>query len=293
MIRKKVLGMGEILWDLLPNGRQLGGAPANFAFHAKQLGLDAGVVSAVGQDSDGKDILEMIMRFGLRSFIGVNEKPTGTVSVTLDDQGVPVYVIHQNVAWDFVNPMPDATEWVQEAAAICFGSLAQRSPRTRKTILELLDIAPSDCLKIFDINLRQKFYSKDIIEASLQKANILKINDEEILTLGSMFGLGDQEEIIAERALRQFRLDYLALTKGSTGSWMFSAFDSSWLPTPKVAVADTVGAGDSFTAAMAAGIISGKKLQVTHQLAVDVSAYVCTQRGATPELPDKIKLEFE
>ena len=293
MISKKVLGMGEILWDLLPKGRQLGGAPANFAFHAKQLGLDAGVVSAVGQDSDGKDILEIIMRFGLKSFIGVNDKPTGTVSVTLDEQGVPVYIIHQNVAWDFVKPMPDATEWAREAAAICFGSLAQRSERTRKTIQELLDIAPSTCLKIFDINLRQKFYNREIIEESLQKANILKINDEEIIILGKMFGLGDQEEIIAERALRKFRLDYVALTKGSSGSWMFSGFDSSWLPTPRVTVADTVGAGDSFTAAMAAGILSGKKLQDTHKLAVEVSAYVCTQRGATSELPAHIKKEFE
>jgi fructokinase len=293
MSSKKVLGMGEILWDLLPNGRQLGGAPANFAFHAKQLDLDAGVVSAVGQDGNGKDILEMIMRFGLRSFIGVNENPTGTVSVTLNEHGVPVYIIHENVAWDFVDPMPDATEWARETAAICFGSLAQRSAQTRKTIHELLEIAPPGCLKIFDINLRQKFHTREIIESSLQEANILKINDEEIMILGEMFNLGDQEEIIAERAIRQFRLDYLALTKGGTGSWMFSGFDSSWLPTPKVTVADTVGAGDSFTAAMAAGILSGKKLQDIHKLAVEVSAFVCTQRGATPELPPAIKKEFE
>lgn len=286
---KKILGIGEILWDLLPGGKQLGGAPANFAFHARQLGLDAGIVSAVGRDLDGKEILDRILQYGIRCFISVNDKPTGTVSVSLDQQGIPHYLIHENVAWDFADTVSDALDWAGQCEAICFGSLAQRSPVTRETIHAMLKEAPSSCLKIFDINLRQQFYNKEIIEESLREANILKINDEELRTLGEMFGLGKEEEIIAEKALRQFRLDYLALTKGASGSWMFSVTDASWLDTPNVQVADTVGAGDSFTAALVKGILAGKKLSEVHKLAVEVSAYVCTQKGATPDLPEKFK----
>lgn len=249
-------------------------------------------MSAVGRDADGKDILEIIMKCGIKSFIGVNERPTGTVSVSIDSKGVPVYIIHENVAWDFVNSMPDALEWATQADAVCFGSLAQRSSVSKSSIHEILETVPENCLKVFDINLRQQYYSRETILASLQKAGILKINDEEIMVLGKMFGLGDKEEIIAEKALREFRLDYLALTKGATGSWLFSPIDASWLPTPKVEVVDTVGAGDSFTAAMVAGILSGKKLPDVHRLAVEVSAFVCTRAGGTPELPDEMKEEF-
>ncbi len=290
---RRVIGIGEILWDVLPDGWQLGGAPANFAFHAKQLGFNAGIISAVGRDMEGKDILEIILKSGIKSFIAVNELPTGTVSVTLNDHGVPVYIIHENVAWDKIPDMPDAREWVDQCDAFCFGTLAQRSVISRKTIQNLLSSVPADCLKVFDINLRQNFYSKESIESSITMANILKINDEEIKIIGNMFGLGNEEEEIAEKALRKFRLEYIALTKGSAGSWMFSAFDSSFLPTPKVNIADTVGAGDSFTAAMIAGILSGKKLAEVHQLAIDVSAYVCTQAGATPALPGELKNKFK
>ncbi len=286
---KKIIGIGEILWDMLPSGKQLGGAPANFAFHANQLGNASAVISAVGRDEDGKDILEMILGSGIRSFIGVNEKPTGTVSVELNAGGIPNYIIHENVAWDFIEVMPDAMEWIREADAVCFGSLAQRSLISRQSIHKLLDNVPSHCVRIFDINLRQHFYNREIIETSLHKASVLKINDEEIMTIGKMFSLGDHEEIIAERLLREFHLDYLALTKGASGSWMFSAVDASFLPTPSVHVVDTVGAGDSFTAAMTTGILSGKKLPDIHKLAVEVSAFVCTCAGATPELPDNFK----
>ncbi len=290
---RKITGIGEILWDMLPGGRQLGGAPANFACHARQLGYNAGIISAVGRDMEGKDILESILNSGIKSFIAINDRPTGTVSVSLDESGVPVYTIHENVAWDRIPEMPDAREWVEQCEAFCFGTLAQRSEISRNTIHNLLSIVPDNCLKVFDINLRQHFYSKEVIESSLTMANVLKINDDEIGIIGEMFGLGDKEEIIAEKALRKFRLEFLALTKGSKGSWMFSTFDSSYLPTPKVKIADTVGAGDSFTAAMIAGILSGKKLAEVHQLAIDVSAFVCTQAGATPELPAEIKNKFK
>ena len=293
MKNKKILGIGEILWDLFPEGRQLGGAPANFVFHAKQLGLDAGVVSAVGQDPDGKDILEFIMKSGIKSFIGVNDKPTGTVSVSLNAKEGPVYTIHENAAWDFVEINPDAIEWAKQADAVCFGSLAQRSAVTKNTIHKILDIVADDCLNVFDVNLRQNYYSRETILSSLQKASILKTNKEEMILLGKMFGLGEEEDIIAEKALREFNLDYVALTKGAAGSCLFSTSDESWLPTPKVEVVDTVGAGDSFTAAMVAAILNGKKLGDVHKLAVEVSAFVCTRAGGTPELPDHLKKEFK
>jgi fructokinase len=289
---KKVVGIGEILWDLLPQGRQLGGAPANFAFHTHQLGFETGVISAVGRDLEGKDILEIILNSGIKSFIGVNEKPTGTVSISINEKGIPVYIIHENVAWDFITALDDALEFTGEASAVCFGSLAQRSEISRNCIYRILDQAPKSCLRIFDINLRQNFYTKEIISTSLQKANILKINDEEIFILGRMFELGAVEEDIALSSMKKFDLDYLALTKGSTGSRMFTKTEASYLPTPAVKVVDTVGAGDSFTAAMVSGILAGKKLEDIHRLAVEVSAFVCTCPGGTPELPRQIREKF-
>ncbi len=283
------IGIGEILWDLLPEGKMLGGAPTNFAFHIHQMHVNSAIISAVGKDPLGDEILRTIKGKNLVSLIQTNEKPTGTVSVTLDEAGIPTYIIHENVAWDFVETTGEGLEYAKKADAICFGSLAQRSPLTKNTIQNILKTASPDTIKIFDINIRQDFYHPELIESSLHLSNILKINDEELILLSEMLGLQGEEYELTEQIMDIYQLNYLALTKGSRGSWMFGQQESSFIQTPKVKVADTVGAGDSFTAAMVGGLLHGLPFEEVHQLAVDVSAFVCTKEGATPALSKELK----
>ena len=282
-----VVGMGEALWDMLPEGKKLGGAPANFAYHVSQLGLDSCVVSAVGDDVLGKEIRATFKEKKVRNVIETVPYPTGTVQVTLDAEGVPQYEIKEGVAWDNIPYTPELKALAAETKAVCFGSLAQRSVVSRNTINRFLDDMPKEgTLRIFDINLRQNFYSKDVLCNSFKKCNILKINDEELVTVSRMFGypgidLQDKCWIL----LAKYDLKMLILTCGVNGSYVFVPGSVSFVETPKVKVADTVGAGDSFTAAFVASILKGKSVSEAHRMAVDVSAYVCTQNGAMPELP--------
>jgi fructokinase len=285
---KKVIGIGEILWDMLPAGKQLGGAPTNFAYHAQQLGLHSSIISSVGNDELGHEIIQNIKDAGIVSFIDIIDKSTGTVSVQLDKNGVPNYIIHEDVAWDFITPSESAMEFAGKADAVCFGSLAQRAETSFHSIQKILETVPDTALKVFDINIRQRFYSEDIIKKSLEKANVLKINDEEILIFAEMFGLSGDEFEIMHQILSNYDLKILALTKGAEGSWLISREEDSYLDTPKVSVADTVGAGDSFTAGLVAGLLRNKPLKEIHRSAVDISAFVCTQKGATPTLPDHL-----
>jgi len=281
----KVIGIGEILWDLLPEGKQLGGAPTNFAFHAHQLGLQSSIISSVGNDKQGEEILKIINDTNITSFIDKIERPTGTVSVQLDKNGIPKYIIHEDVAWDFISPSEAALEFAKQSHAICFGTLAQRSETSYYSIQEILKMIPENALKVFDINMRQQFYNEEIIFNSLQNANVLKINDDEILVFADMFKISGDEFEIMHQIIHQYDLKVLALTKGDKGSWLVSSDEDSYLDTPDVKVADTVGAGDSFTAALVAGLLKKNPLKEIHQSAVDISAFVCTQKGATPILP--------
>jgi fructokinase len=283
-----VIGIGEILWDLLPEGKQLGGAPANFAFHARQMGLNAGIISAVGNDILGREILRIIHEKDLMDLIQTNGNPTGTVSVTLDASGIPDYVIHEEVAWDFIKTAPEALDFAAKADAICFGSLAQRSETSRRSIREILAAAPAGVIRVLDINFRQHFYDLELIQESLNFASILKINDEELALFSEMMNMEGNEFDVISQILDAWPLEYLALTKGDRGSWLFSQQNSSYIETPKVKVVDTVGAGDSFTAAMTAGFLTGLPFEEVHQLAVDISAFVCTREGATPALPSDL-----
>ena len=287
-----VVGMGEALWDVLPEGKKLGGAPANFAYHVSQFGLESRVVSAVGDDKLGKEILENFREKKLNGVVETVPYPTGTVQVTLDDAGVPCYEIKEGVAWDNI-PYTDALEGLaRQTRAVCFGSLAQRSVVSRQTIGRFLDAMSDtpDTLKIFDINLRQGFYTKEILCDSMRRCNILKINDEELVTVSRMFGypgidLQDKCWIL----LGKYNLKMLILTCGVNGSYVFTPGCVSYVETPRVQVADTVGAGDSFTAAFVSAILKGKTVNEAHRLAVDTSAFVCTQQGAMPLLPDSLK----
>lgn len=292
-----VVGLGEALFDCLPEGRKLGGAPANFAYHVSQFGLNGCAVSAIGNDELGREIIDNFTKVGLRYELPRVAYPTGTVQVTLSGNGIPQYDICQGVAWDNIPYTEEIAALAPNTKAVCFGALAQRNGVSRATIQAFLDAMPADAMKVFDINLRQNWYTQEIIEQSLTRCNVLKINDEELDIVAPML-LGTpttKEHLIAEKEelatvvcrqlIRKYNLDMLILTCGATGSYVFTETEVSKQSTPKVVVADTVGAGDSFTATFVAQILLGKSIKDAHRKAVEVSAFVCTQNGAMPKLP--------
>ena len=287
-----IVGMGEALWDVLPEGKKIGGAPANFAYHVSQFGFDSRVVSAVGNDELGDEILEIFREKQLKHQLERVNYPTGTVQVTLDNGGVPCYDIKEGAAWDNIPFTDDLKRLALSTRAVCFGSLAQRDEVSRATINRFLDTMPDmeGQLKIFDINLRQNFYTKEVLRESFRKCNVLKINDEELIIISRMFGypgidLQDKCWIL----LAKYNLKMLILTCGTNGSYVFTPGTVSFQETPKVPVADTVGAGDSFTAAFCSSVLQGKSIPEAHRLAVEVSAYVFTQSGAMPVLPEALR----
>ena len=290
-MKKVIVGIGEILWDMLPAGKSLGGAPANFAYHSACLGAEAWAVSAIGDDPLGHEILDVLKTKKLHALLAMSSRPTGIVQVELNASGVPTYNIMENVAWDNI-PFTDEVKAVSEnTLAVCWGSLAQRNVVSRETIYKFLDNTPKDCLKIFDINLRQNFYTKDVICESMKRCNILKINDEELIQIGRMFGYpGLDIENKCWLILGKYNLDMLVLTCGVNGSYVFTPGCVSYQETPRVEVADTVGAGDSFTGSFCAAILSGKPVREAHKLAVEVSAYVCTQNGAMPDIKEHFEI---
>ena len=280
-IKSYVVGLGEILWDCLPEGKKLGGAPANFAFHAGLLGAETIAVSAIGKDALGDEILRELDEKGLKYLLPRVEQETGTVQVTLDSEGIPSYEIKTGVAWDNIPFLPEIKQLAEKCNCVCYGSLAQRSEVSRNTIREFLRHTPDNCLRIFDINLRQQFYTKELIHDNLLACNILKINDEELDIVTELFALPAMTvEEKCRRLLEDYDLKLVILTCGVNGSYVFASNETSFLKTPKVEVADTVGAGDSFTGAFAASMLAGHTIVEAHQLAVSVSAYVCTKKGA-------------
>lgn len=294
-----VIGLGEALFDCLPTGRKLGGAPANFAYHVSQFGFDSCAISAIGDDELGQEIIDTFDKVGLHYCLPKVDFPTGTVQVTLNDKGIPQYEICLGVAWDNIPLTEELLSMAKEAKAVCFGSLAQRSATSRATINAMLEAMPADTLKVFDINLRQQWYNREIIENSLHHCNILKINDEELDIVAPMLLSikTDPSALIAqdkEKTLRVCRalielyeLRLLILTCGTNGSYVITKDACSFVETPKVEVADTVGAGDSFTGAFIAKLLQGADIPQAHEIAVKVSAFVCTQSGAMPILPEE------
>jgi fructokinase len=287
----KVIGIGEILWDLLPSGRQLGGAPANFAYHAQALGASSSVISRVGQDALGKEIVEKVQSLGLSTAHLQNDSaaPTGTVTVELSPDGQPKFTIHENVAWDRLALEKSALAAVEEADAISFGTLAQRNEPSRNTIRALLAAARFDTWRIFDVNLRQAYFSRDIIEASLKLSNVIKFNDGEIPILAGMLRLNGSVREQVEQLARKYRQKLVCLTRGAHGSLLFR--DGQWSDNPSepVEVKDTVGAGDAFTAGVALDLLAGKPLDAINSRANAIARYVCSREGATPPLPDALK----
>ena len=320
-----VVGLGEVLWDLLPTGHQLGGAPTNFAYHVHALGTQvraqAKVITRVGDDDYGREILRRFVEMGLdTTTIQVDKTaPTGTAKVEISTDGQTHFTIQENVAWDFLAPIDEALAAARRADAICFGTLAQRSAPSRATIQQLVAASPANMLRVLDINLRQPFYLRGVIEESLQLANVLKLNDEELSILAEMFNLAaspkscgadapvrvsaaEQSSVptgacAADQIKRQikclaktFGLRLVALTRGANGSLLYQESEKRWsdYPSRPIKVVDTVGAGDSFTAALVLGLLRKKDLDEINEIANEVARYVCSQPGATPPMP----LEF-
>lgn len=291
MDKGMIVGIGEVLWDVLPEGKKLGGAPANFAYHVSQFGLDSCVVSAIGHDALGREVEQNFAAKGLKGLIERVPYATGTVEVSVDAAGIPQYQIKEGVAWDHIPYTDRLADLAARTRAVCFGSLAQRSAESRATIQRFVEAVPerNEPLLIFDINLRQQFYSKETLERSLGLCNILKINDEELAVVSRMFACpAGEQKGQCEWLLRQYGLKMVILTCGAVGSLVLTVDGvQSMQATPHVAVADTVGAGDSFTAAFIASLFKGKSVEEAHRAAVAVSAYVCTQEGAMPQLPEQ------
>ena len=290
-MKRLVVGLGEVLWDMLPEGRKIGGAPVNFAYHAGQFGIDTMAVSALGNDKLGEDTIAEMNGKHLNHIFPSVPYPTGSVQVSLDEKGVPAYDIKENVAWDNIPFTNEIESVARSCRAVCFGSLAQRNTVSRSTIRKFIESTPGGCIRIFDINLRQNFYTSNVIHDSLELCNILKINDEEIMLVSRMFNYDSSNiENVCRTIMEDFSLEMVILTCGTKGSYIFTKGGVSFMPTPKVNVADTVGAGDSFTGSFCAAILRGLPVAEAHKKAVEVSAYVCTQNGAMPEIPESMKL---
>ncbi len=276
-----VVGIGELLWDMLPTGKKAGGAPINFVYHASRLGAEGYAISAVGDDDLGHEILKELDNNSIQYLIEKVPYPTGTVQVTLQN-GIPDYVINERVAWDHLSPTSNAIDLAERADAICFGTLGQRSAQSRETIQAILSFAPDEAYRCFDINLRQHYYTKELIEESLYLANVFKINDAELAVLRDMFRLEGTDKEVAKWFIERYNLRMLVLTAGASYSTIYTVKEESTLQTPEVQVADTVGAGDAFSGALIISLLKGASLKEAHEFAVKTAAYVCTKEGAWP-----------
>ncbi len=286
----RVVGLGEILWDVLPDGsRHLGGAPMNVAVHAKSLGCTASVISAVGKDELGREAIELLTRhhrLNVQAVEMLADRPTGAVDVQLRD-GQPSYRFRPEVAWDFLQPTPAARQMAEQADAIVFGTLAQRNAVSRGAIQELVGSTRKDCLRLFDVNLRPPYYDSSVLRQSMALATMLKLNDAELPVVLAALEVSSQGDFAPQLFRDRPQLRAIALTRGSQGSTIFTpaAVTGHTLPAQKVTVKDTVGAGDAFTAALIAGMLRGHSLDEIHTRAVAAAAFVCSQSGATPTLP--------
>ena len=292
-----ILALGEVLWDVFPKARLLGGAPLNFAVHARNLGADAHIVSRIGTDEMGDEIARAVQRFGLsmKTVQRDPKRPTGRVNVTVDAKGQPTFEIVKGVAWDAIEETPEAQAVAARAEAVCFGTLAQRSARSRKTIQDLVRQAESARLKVCDINFRQRFYTREIVESSLKPANLLKLNEDELpvlLKLVEVSGNGAAPRGDVVELMRRFELDMVCVTLGERGAVLHTREAEVRSPGYRVKVADTVGSGDAFTAGLVVKLLAGAPKEEALDFANLVGAYVASEPGATPELDVKALSAF-
>lgn len=287
----KVAGLGEVLWDAFPEGEKFGGAPANFTCHCHSLGAQTYVISCIGNDERGAKARAFLDNHGVGTtgLVTSDEHETGVVLVTLDAKGKPDYEIKEGVAWDYIPWTDEMAAFVPQLDAICFGSLCQRNGVSRETVKRCLAATKPDCLRVFDINIRQNFYSTEIINASLEAASVLKLNDEELPIVAEMIGVSGSNEELLGAIIEQYCLKLAILTCGPEGALMMTPEDSSFAVPPDDPVVSTVGAGDSFTAATIMGFLKGRSLADINRHANELATYVCTQHGAVPVLPEELK----
>lgn len=282
-----VVGLGEILWDVFPDGKRLGGAPANFAFHARRQGCDGIVVSAVGTDASGAEISAFLERKKLPALLPRVPEPTGTVAVSTDSDGVASYVFAENCAWDNIPFSAETENIARRSAAVCFGSLAQRDSRSRATVQRFLESVPASALRVFDINLRQNFYTAETIETSLAHCSILKLNENEAPILAGLLGINpcSREDFFATLFEKFPALRIIVLTLGKAGSAVAGrdGVRSEMPADVRIRVVDTVGAGDAFTAGFVAALLHGADVATAHRRAAEIAGFVCSRAGAMPE----------
>jgi fructokinase len=288
--RLTIVGLGEILWDVFPDGPRFGGAPANFACHAAALGGRAWMVSAVGTDQLGDSAIETLQRHRVATgcVARLADYPTGQVQVAVNGQGQPRYMFGDDEAWDHLAWGNQLAELAGRTDAVCFGTLGQRSRASRHLIQRFVGTISGSALRVCDINLRPPFVDNHVVDDSLQLANVLKLNDDELSALASRYGLSGSAADQMGQLQRHFELRLVALTRGERGSILRQGDRVSELSGMQVVVKDTVGAGDAFTAAITLGLLTGRELEAIHRHAAHVAAFVCTQSGATPALPDAL-----
>ncbi len=287
-----IVGIGELLWDNLPSGRRLGGAPANVAYHATALGGQGFIVSCVGNDDDGHDIMEKMDELGIdRDYVTIHpELPTGKSLVNVDSRGVPDFAIAENVGWDAIPMMPGLLNLARKADAVVYGTLAQRSEISRATIRAFVSASRSDALRVLDLNLRSPYYSDEVLQWSLNSCNILKLNEEELQVIARLLKVENAGTQVLDQILDQFSIDLIALTQGEKGSLLYSGKEQCAHEGYVTSVVDTVGAGDAFTASLTLGFLEGYNLEAISSYANRVAAHVCSQAGATPPIPKALRI---
>ncbi|MBV8859388.1 MAG: carbohydrate kinase [Acidobacteria bacterium] len=282
-----VVGLGELIWDMFPEGRRLGGAPSNFAYVSRLLGDGAAVASRVGRDALGQEAVERLERAGLSTlYLQTDDAhPTGTVGVRIGAHGEPHFNVNENSAWDYLEWTPGWGELAARARVVCFGTLGQRRPEARETIKSFLEATRPDALRLFDVNLRHSFFTPEMLARSLRLSNVVKLNAEELSAAGSMLNLNTAGEFETARALLElFGLRLVAVTRGASGSLLVSRDGSDEHPGFRAEhVADTIGCGDAFAAALAFCLRRGAPLPLSNEIANRVGSWLATQQGATPE----------
>ena len=292
--RPTVVGLGEVLWDVFPDGPRFGGAPANFASNLAALGrgeIDVTMVSGVGRDDLGRRAVESLRAHGVdTSGIALVDRPTGQVFVELDTAGEATFEIAADTAWDVIAWSDGLAQLAARADAVCFGTLGQRSETSRRTIQRFIAATPPGCLRILDVNLRPPYWDQAIVVQSLERANVLKLNDSELAVLAGMWGWRGAEIELMKRLVERFSLQWVALTRGARGAVLLSASgDCSDLPSPPTKVVNTVGAGDAYTAALAIGMLRRLPTAAINAWGTRVAAFVCSQPGAAPSLPEHLR----
>jgi len=290
-----IIGLGEVLWDIFEDGKALGGAPCNFAYHVRALGHEGVPLTRVGTDELGREIVELLEQSGLPTDRVQRDRchPTGRVTVKLHGQGSPQFTIIEDVAWDYMEADRTWLETARGAHAVCFGTLAQRSPSSRKAIRAVLTAAAGAgaCI-VCDLNFRQHFYDVDVVRDSLARSQIVKLNEEEVAALCPLLGEMEGEEEMAHTLIGEFDARLVCVTRGERGCTLYAAGEVVSAPVPPVKVVDTVGSGDAFTAGMVIKHLEGRPLAAIAEAANLLGSFVAGKRGAMPRLDASVADRF-